>query len=209
MYKFNARLTAISLGLLVAGSALAGPAGTVRLERGTVVPVKLDQQLTSDHSRRGDTFTATVRSGYLGLAEGTRLKGIVRSARAKSGSKPGTLVLEFTGIVPPGGRSTTIDGSPVSLDSKTVSTSGSGRIVAKPGVNNKRMTYVGYGAGAGVLVSVLDGGKNLLRNAALGAGLGYLAASADKKDQNRANNVLLKSGLAMGVLLHKPATVRL
>jgi hypothetical protein len=74
--QFHAKLTALSLGLLVAGSVLAAPPKAVTLKKGTMVPVTLDQALTADHSRRGDTFTVTVRSGYLGLAEGTQLKGI-------------------------------------------------------------------------------------------------------------------------------------
>jgi hypothetical protein len=204
---YNARMLAVGLSLLAA-TAFAAPRKTVALKTGTVLPVTLDRDLSSDHSRKGDTFTATVRSGYLGLPEGTQLKGIVRNAIVKTGDKPGVLVLEFTRIMPPDANSTAIDGSPVSLDSKSTTTGRDGRIVAKPGVKNKRLTYVGYGAGAGLLLSLLDGGKNTVRNTVLGAAAGYVIGALDKGGQKQPNNVQLKSGLAMGVLLHAPVAVR-
>jgi len=207
--RMNTRILRLILlvGLSVAQSAVASPAGVV-LSSGTVVPVRLDQNLSSEHSMKGDTFTATVRSGYLGLPEGTRVQGVVRSAVVKTKKKPGVLVLEFTRILSPNGNRTNIDGSPVGLDSKSVTTGAKGRIVAKSGVKNKRLTYVGYGAGAGALVALLGGGKRILEDAAIGAALGYLVGSLEKGGNKRPNNVTLKEGTSMGVLLHKKTTVR-
>src|SRR5688500_4391589 len=79
-------LSALVGGLLLAGNALALPAKVV-LKTGTVVPVTLDKELSSDHARKGDTFTATVRSGYMGLPEGTQVSGVVRTAAPKAKGK--------------------------------------------------------------------------------------------------------------------------
>jgi hypothetical protein len=108
----------------------------------------------------------------------------------------------------PGGKKTNIDGSPVGLDSKSVSTDSNGRIVAKPGAKDKRLTYVGYGAGAGALVSILGGGHRIVEDAAIGGALGYLAGALDKSGSKQKNNVLLTKGTGIGVVLHRETTVR-
>jgi hypothetical protein len=195
------------VSMIAVASAFAPPV-RVTLGVGSVIPVTLDQNLSSDHSMKGDTFTATVKSGYAGLPNGTRVEGIVRNAVLKTKTKPGVLVLEFTRIISPNQAGTAIDGSPVGLDSKSVSTGSNGRLTARNGVKNKRLTYVGYGAGAGALYSLLGGGKRIVQDTVIGAALGYLGGSLEKGGQNKVNNVLLKSGNAMGVLLHKSAIVR-
>lgn len=197
----------LAMGLLGIGSASA-LASRVVLDAGTVVPITLDQNLSSDHSVKGDTFTATVKRGYMGLPDGTRIEGVVRNAVAKRGDKPGVLVLDFTRIVATGGRGEAIDGTPVGLDSKSVTTGKNGRIVAKAGTQSKRLTYVGYGAGAGALIALLGGGKGIIQDTAIGAGLGYLAGALEKGGQKNPNNVLLKKGSSMGVLLHDTVTTR-
>lgn len=198
--------SSFAIAMVTAGN-FAAVASTLTLRAGNVVPVSLDNRLSSDHSMQGDRFTATVRSGYLNLPEGTRIEGVVRRAVPKSGNRPGVLVLAFTGMTLENGRHYTIDGTPTNLDPKSVTTK-NGRLVAKAGTSNKRLTYVGYGAGAGVLYSVLTGGKNILTNTLLGAGLGYLGGSLEKGSKNQKNNVKLNEGSKMGVLLHKARTVR-
>lgn len=200
-----------SIGLaalfLSIASASATPLSIV-MNAGTVIPVTLDQALSSDHSMKGDTFTATIRSRYLGMPEGTRVEGIVRAAVVKTNDRPGALVLDFVRVVTPNGSRTTIDGSPVGLDSKSVTTNRDGRLVAKSGTKNKRLTYVGYGAGAGALVSLLGGGKNFLQNTVIGGGLGYLVGALEKGGSKQTNNVTLKEGSTLGVVLHNSATLR-
>ncbi len=197
--------------MLVGAMVLAGPAiashARVSLSRGTVIPVTLSQNLSSDHSLPGDTFTCNVRTNYLGLPSGTRVRGLVSKATPKSGNQPGTLSLQFTKLVLPSGRSYDIDGSPMGLDSKSVKTGGNGRLVAKNGSGNQRLTYVGYGAGAGLALSLLGNGHRKLENTVIGAGLGYLAGSLLKNDKKKTNNVLLKSGSSLGVMVGRSVNV--
>jgi hypothetical protein len=209
--KLTTYATITRVGLMVSLLTLGNVnalASRVALRAGTVLPVRLDSNLSSDNSMRGDTFTATVRSGYYGLPEGTKVDGVVRRVSPRTSNKAGFLVLGFTAIVLPNGRRTIIDGSPVNLDSKSVTTSANGRMVAKSGAKNQRLTYVGYGAGAGALVSVIDGGRNFLKDTAIGAGLGYLGGALEKGRSTQKNNVLLKGGTSLGVLLHQSKTIR-
>src|SRR5947209_682870 len=70
----------------------------IRLDQGTVIPVRLDDSLSSDNSSRGDPFTATLKTdydsgSYLGLPSGTRIEGTVKEARPRQGRDPGMLEL--------------------------------------------------------------------------------------------------------------------
>src|SRR5689334_3359589 len=55
------------------------------IEAGTVLPVKLNDTLSSKDSRNGDSFSATIRtdesSYYNNLPVGTKIEGTVRQAR--------------------------------------------------------------------------------------------------------------------------------
>ena len=193
----------VTAGLMVMASAK--PASAVKLDAGTVIPVTLDRPLTSNNNVKGDKFTATVKAdtpGYLGLPSGSRIDGVITEARAKERNNPGVLDLSFTRVRFPNGRSYAITGSTIGLDSKSVEKRDDGRIVAKSSSRNNRLTYVGYGAGAGLLASVLSGGKLHLENIGLGAGLGYLLGSLEKSKKTP-NDVNLKAGTQIGVRLDK------
>ena len=194
---------AVTASLILTGSAVTAQAAGLKLDAGTVIPVTLDRQLTSNGNAKGDKFTATVKAdtpGYLGLPEGTIIEGVIMEAKAKDGNDPGVLDLAFNRIRLPNGRSYAITGSTIGLDNKSVEKRDDGRIVAKSSSKNNRLTYVGYGAGAGLLASVLSGGKLHLENIGLGAGLGYLFGSLEK-NKKTPNDVTLKTGTQVGVRL--------
>jgi len=184
-------------------SSIAQSSRTVRLDSGTVIPVELDKSLSSNNSRKGDTFTATLHTdngdSYDGLPVGTRVEGVVRTAKAQVDKNPGVLDVEFNRMILPDGRTVPISGSLIGLDNKMVTRTSDGRIIAKPGHKNDRLTYVGYGAGAGLIVGLLT--KHTLEDTAIGAGLGYLFGALDKGQHNDARDVALKSGTQMGVRL--------
>jgi hypothetical protein len=171
------------------------------LPAGTVIPVKLDDTLTSNENREGDKFTATVVSGRddAGLPSGTRIEGVVREAVAASGGKPGVIDVDFRRVIFPGGEARNIDAGVISLDNKSISRNADGYLEAK-GRNegNERLKWVGIGAGAGLLISTLTKGNTLV-NTILGAGAGYLYNELQRKG---AGNVNLKAGTEMGVKLN-------
>ena len=180
--------------------------GAKRLDAGTVVVVKLNDALNSREARKGDTFTATVttrdKDDASALPIGTKVEGVVRSAKAKDGDNPGMLDLSFEHITLPGGRSYDIDGSPIALDNKTVVRQ-NGHLVAKNGKKGPdRATLVGIGAGAGFLVNVLAHRKGTLLDTLVGAGLGY-GAGALIKNGSSVRDVDLKVGQRIGFRLDR------
>ena len=104
----------------------------------------------------------------------------------------------------PDGREVKLKGSLIGLDSKNVTTDKSGRLIAKKGHKTDRLTYVGYGAGAGLLIGVITNQKGVLKDTAIGAGLGYLFGALQKDHSKKVSDVALKSGTEMGVRLDRP-----
>jgi hypothetical protein len=174
----------------------------ITLPTGTVIPVRLDDSLSSDESREGDRFTATVVSGRddAGLPEGTRIEGVVREAVAEHNGKPGVLDLDIRRIVFPNEDARTVNASVISLNGKNINRK-DGRLVASgSNSNNERLKWVGIGAGAGLLISTLTKGNTLV-DTLLGAGAGFLYNELQRKG---ASNVNLKSGTEFGVRLNRP-----
>jgi hypothetical protein len=178
-----------------------------RLEANTVIPVTLDQTLSSHDNRKGDKFTATVRTDgddYAGLPEGTKIEGVVSTARMKTGSDPGILELDFRRIRLPDGTTRQLDGSLMSLDSDKVSRNSDGVLTARGDNKDNRMVYAGYGAAGGLLVGLLT--KKPLEGAILGGVLGYLYGQV-RKDQ-QASDVTLRPGTEFGVRLDQALVLR-
>jgi len=158
---------------------------SISVPRDVVVPVQLDQTLSSRDSRVGDRFTATLVSHRLGDSEfpaGTKLEGLVTEARPSEGKYPGVLDFAFQSAILPDGTRVPLRARLVSFDSNTVSSS-RGRLVAKGARKNDDLKVIGIGAGAGfVLGKVL--GTNATVSTILGGAGGYLfGRSRDKKAQ--------------------------
>ena len=190
--------------MLLAAVPRAAAESEVTLPANTIIPVVLEGSLSSNESQTGDTFTAAVntkgKDAYAGIPDGAKVEGTVKEAQAKEGKDPGLLDLQFDRLLLPNGDRFKINGSLASLDSKDVSTASDGRLVAKKTSKNKRMTYLGYGAGVGLLVGILGGHDtgDLLKDTLIGAGLGYLAGSVNTSSTH---DVALKEGTELGVVL--------
>ncbi|HEY3413781.1 MAG TPA: hypothetical protein VGM51_12115 [Armatimonadota bacterium] len=183
--------------------ARAAQANSVVLSPGTVIPVKLITQLSSDKSHKGDSFTASVddsKATYRAIMHGGTVSGVVRQATPKSGKIPGLLDLSFTRLQLADGRSFAISGVPTSMDAKYITTNSRGVMVARNSVKNQRLKYAGIGAGTVALVKVLGGNKVKIADILLGGGLGYAAGSI-LKGPSQVNDVTLKPGTQIGVLL--------
>jgi len=205
LHRLSTAAAAISLMAVGVGSAQAER--TIRLDAGTVIPVRLNDTLSSSESRKGDTFNATVRTtdaDEYGLPEGTKIEGTVTGARPYRDKDPGVIEVSFTRVRMPDGRSYAIDGSLIGLDNKSVERRSDGRLIAKPAHKNDRLTYAGYGAGAGLIVGLLT--KRPLEDALLGGLLGY-GFGALQKGHSDARDVVLKPGTEMGVRLDRRATL--
>lgn len=207
MFGFTALASTLVWATTLSGIAQAQR--TIGLDAGSVIPVRLKDTISSNDSQKGDRFTATIRTddtseSYLGLPAGTKVDGVVRAARPKRDKDPGVLDIAFDRLILPDGRSYAIDGSLIGLDNKSIERKSDGRMVAKPGHKNDRLTYVGYGAGAGLIVGLLT--KHALEDTLIGGGLGYLFGSL-QKGHSDARDVVLKPGTEMGVRLDRRVNV--
>jgi len=201
-------VTALVASMTMSSLNGAMAARTLRLDAGSVIPVRLNDTISSTESRKGDSFTTTVKSDNTsdnyGLPSGTKIEGIVQDVRPMKDKDPGILDVSFQRIRLPDGHSYSIDGSLIGLDSKSVDRKSDGRLVAKPSHKNDRLTWVGYGAGAGLIVGLLT--KHTLEDTLLGGLLGY-GAGALQKGHTDARDIVLKPGTEMGVRLDRTATL--
>src|SRR5689334_4721671 len=99
-------LAVLVTAALVAGSPACAQSGQssndrVSLSQGTIIPVILKSELSSDGSVQGDTFTASVdgsKQAYNNILQGATVEGVVNEATPQSGNDPGTLSLAFTSL---------------------------------------------------------------------------------------------------------------
>lgn len=179
----------------------------VTIEANEVLPVTLDQELSTIDNSKGDTFTATINmrqyTGYSEFPRGTKVEGHIAALRERGNNRPAILDLEFDRIRLPNGKAVAIDGSLTSLDDKYVRTNNKGILVARNNANNAdhRMVYAGYGAGAGLLVGVLT--KRPLEGTILGGALGYILGQVEKDKQKQSSDVTLAAGTELGVRINK------
>jgi len=180
------------------------------LRTNTVIPVTLDDPLSSNDSRAGDRFMATVRADgqgdYAGIPSGTKVEGHVVMARPRSGDNPGVLQLEFDRIRLPDGYTENIDGTLTGLDPNSVTRGSNGILQARPGrKQGDTLVYVGAGAGAGAILGVLTR-NNVLTTAVVGGAIGLLIDQI-QKNQNRPRDVNLSTGTQMGVRLERDVQI--
>ncbi len=202
-------VAALAINMTLLGSGGASASRTIRLDPGSVIPVRLNDTISSNNSQKGDTFTATVKTadgdgdGY-GLPPGTKVDGLVTGARPQHDKDPGIIEVAFQRVRLPDGHSYAIAGSLIGLDNKSVDRRTDGRLIAKPSHQNDRLTYAGYGAGAGLIIGLLT--KHPLEDTALGGLLGY-GFSALQKGHSNARDVVLKPGTEMGIRIDRRTTL--
>jgi hypothetical protein len=189
-------------GLNNGGSQVAGYR-TISVPAGAVVPVTLDQEITSATARVGDRFTATVRSERLGDSEfpvGSKIEGVISEATPRTGNNPGVLDLDFRSVLLPDGTRRNISGELIALDAENVTSTGQGRIMAKNRTSkNDQLKVIGIGAGAGYLLGRVLKQDGLL-SAVLGAAGGYIYNQ--QTDKNKAREAVLPTGAELGVKLN-------
>jgi len=175
----------------------------VVIPAGIVIPVSLDNALSSATNHVGDPFTVTVRSSRNGDAEfprGTQMGGTLSQVQLAGKGQPGMLDLSFRGVSLPDGRRMAVTGSLISLDEKNVTQTSDGRLVAteKKSSSNDSMKFIAIGAGAGLLIGkLLD---NTLLGGLLGAAGGYFYNESQKKDA-KPQDVTVAQGTEFGVRL--------
>ncbi len=191
--------TAVIVATCMGWTGAASAADTVRLDAGSVIPVHLNDTIGSARSLVGDTFTASVtlaRSEDCRLPYGTKVDGVVTGVQPRRDNYPGVIEVKFNRVRLPDGHSYPIDASLIGLDNRSVERRPDGLLVARPTHRNDRLTYAGYGAGAGLIVSVLT--HRPIEDALLGSLLGYGIGSLQRRISD-ARDVVLRPGTSLGV----------
>lgn len=162
-------------GLIAATAKFSDQSSPVTIPGETALHVTLDQALSSDQSRPGDHFEATVSQPIVFddktvIPQGTHVEGVVVDARP-SGRLRGRARLQLAL-------------QSIELEGKTyqITTSNSLRV----GGNHKKRNWawIAGGGGGGALIGALaGGGKGALIGAPIGAGAGTAVAfMTGKKD---------------------------
>jgi len=131
----------------------------VALHNLEVIPVSLDNSLSSAGNHVGDTFTMTVTSsdtdGYAGLPIGSKVEGHIASISPMTEDRPAYLDLAFDRVVLPNGQNFALDGSLISLDTTYAYEGKDGTYEAQgDAMAFPKMVFVGYGADSGMIVGV-------------------------------------------------------
>jgi uncharacterized membrane protein len=177
----------------------------VTISRDNVIPMRLDQEISSNHSQPGDKITATITDAgarYLNFPEGTIVQGEIRQATPASGSHAGTLDVRFTHIVFPDGQRYRIGGVVTRWDDKDIVRTDNGRYVAKNTIDKSLYSDAAIGAGAGLFLGSLSG--KAVGGAVIGGTIGAIVGALD---HNMARNVIFQGGTRMALVLDRDLTV--
>lgn len=164
------------------------------IPNGTEIKATLDQRLSTDTSKVGDRFSATVAEpvrsadGNVVIPQGAKVQGEVteveqgKTVAALRGKAK--LNFRFTGVQLPSGQAVPIQATLVSVNSTNsgskASTSNEGE-VSGGNTGTRTARDVGIGAGVGTLAGLIFG--SALKGLAIGAiaGGGYVLATSGKK----------------------------
>jgi hypothetical protein len=166
---------------------------------GTVIPLRLNDDLSSNGNNEGDQFSATVVSnnGWNPFPPGTKVSGVVREAIPAHDRRPGVLSLEVRSIVFPDGFAKEIDARVINMDSKYIHRGSDGRLIANESHNDETLKWVGIGAGAGLIISTAAHGNEFL-DTLIGGGAGALFSQLQQRGPH---NVRLAAGTRFGARL--------
>lgn len=189
---------------LLMALAVTACASTV-IQKGTVIPVTMDRELSSRTARVGGAFYAHhngVNGG--GFPENTRFTGRVESVTRASGTNAGAIDVGFVSAELSGGARVPIQGQLISLDDKSVRVDRStGRLVATGRKNPAK--FIAIGAGAGLIIGQLAG-KHAVVGGILGAAAGYLYGQNQTKPAV-GKDVQVPAGTRFGIVLDHDVTI--
>jgi len=181
------------------------PTINVSLQKDEVIPVTLDQTLSSTDNHVGDTFMATVSAngseGYATLPAGTKIEGHIAAVQPQTGDEPAVLDLAFDMIDFPNGTTMPIDGSLVSMDTQYAMQGDDGVYLARDeGITYNRMVFVGFGTTDGQLVGTNE--SRPLMGSALDDSLSSIQAQLPE-DQYQKSEIVLGAGTDMGIRINQ------
>ena len=180
-----------------------------KVDAGTVIRARMNQDLSSKRTVVGTTFKATVTepvysdNGVVVIPVGSVVSGRVTSVvAARKGGEPGRIDTTFTSVRLPNGRTRAINGSLTDLTSgKTTSDNEGG--VKRDKMEHRKIVFIGGGAAGGaVLGAMVGGGKATAIGAILGAAGGFLGERYMKGPEAE-----VRSGTEFSIQLNQPISL--
>jgi len=169
---------------------------------GSVIQVKLDDDLSSNTSMKGDPFTATIdtngNADYFGLPDGTKIKGHVSFVQPMHDGMPGVIGLSYDGLILNDGRRLSIWASPIGLDSDVMRDDSGRWVVTSSGDTKDNLKFIGSGSTSGVLVPFLTTATTVTSE----------EIDAALPNKGEPNDVMLSQGTVLGVRIDKEAIIR-
>lgn len=177
-----------------------------KVEKGTKVRVRMEDELNSKVSQVGDRFNTKVvepvysNTGVIVVPTGSTIVGKVDAVtKAKKGGDPGKISVSFVTVKLPNGKTRAINGSLTSLDTKTAKSDNEGTASGDDRKNDKIIFIGGGAAGGAILGGIIGGGKGAGIGAILGGVGGLLGERLTKGEDAR-----VKSGTEFGVYINRP-----
>jgi hypothetical protein len=176
----------------------------------SVMRVRLDTELDSEHARIGDTFSSTLvdpvysKNGVLLAPQGSKINGRVTNIRrAQKNGEPATMDVQFVSLRLPNGVHTAINGSLAEQEGSSASSDNEGTITAKR-TSHRKVKFIGGGAAGGAVIGAIAGGG---KGALIGAGVGAVAGIIGGRVK-KGHEVKVKSGTEFGVILNRAFSLR-
>ncbi|GEM_PF-777164 len=203
----------LSLAMILSLVSLASAQRLVTVPVGTVIGLRMDTLVSSDTSRVGDRFTATVFravtvEGRVAVPDGAKVEGHITAVTpAERASKAGTLAVAFDRIVFSRGNSIPVDGTLTTLNEE-------GRRRIEQDIDNegtvgggsrtrRGVIFIGGGAGAGAVIGAVAGGA---KGAAVGTGIGAVLGTIGLLLSN-GEKAEVPAGTEFGMMVERSFTV--
>jgi peptidoglycan hydrolase-like protein with peptidoglycan-binding domain len=204
--RIAAGVSSLAMALALVVPALGQRLVTVPV--GSVIPLRMDTYLSSDSSRLGDRFTATVfRStvvnGRVAVPENAKIEGhVTGTTRTERGSNAGTIAVAFDRLVFSAGSSVQIDGTLTTLSEEGRRKIEQDVRYQEGGGRTRRAVVfmgaggMGAGGGAGATIGAAGGGTE---TTTAGAILGALLGNGERAE--------VRPGTEFGMMVERSFTV--
>ena len=198
------RLPIIMLAVAVTlALALPAFAAKVSIQKYSVIPVVMDDGLSSAKSKVGDKFeTHCTGANCGGFPMNTTFVGVITQVTPAGSGQPGDIAVEFIEVKLPDNTALPIKGTLHSLADDALETDPvTGNLVGKKESHDRTGRFAAAGAGIGFLITRDEPIKGAAKGALIGAAVGRIA-----RRRTKVEDVTVPIGTEVGVMLRESVT---